>query len=271
MVKRAATKETRAAPSEPTRRTDTPLYLYGIMRAGSRPLLHGDGVSGHTHFRMVDAGRLTGVVSELDTLPRGTRHDVEAHLRVLQEAMEWGTVLPMRFGVTVPSTEALVDGVLEPTQDAFERILDRLDGMVEMRVRATYLEEPVLREIVRERPDIRRMRDRVATVPADASYYDRIRLGEAVAQAMAARTGDDAPRILRRLRPLAADMVQDEQPSPRVVVAASFLVRLKDAERFRTEGDKLAADVRHRITIRMTGPLPAFSFVDEPSAAARRR
>ncbi len=271
MVKRGATKEARATASEHGAATDTPLYLYGVMRAGSRPLLHCDGVSGHTRFRMVDAGRLTGVVSDLDGPPRGTRRDVEAHLRVLQEAMEWGTVLPMRFGVTVPSTEALVDGVLEPTQDAFERILDRLDGMVEMRVRATYLEEPVLREIVRGRPDIRRLRDRIAAVPADASYYDRIRLGEAVAQAMAVRAGDDAPHIVRRLRPLAADMVQDQQPSPRVVCTASFLVPLKNIERFEREGERLAADVRDRIILRLTGPLPAFSFVDEPPTPARRR
>src|SRR5439155_4232917 len=131
-----------------------------------------------------------------------------------------------------------------------------------------YAEEPSLREIMDERPALRQLSERTRRLPAEASYYDRIELGQAVAGAMGQKAERDAQMILGRLRPATRDVAVDRAGSERALASMSFLVRRKDLRRFEALAETVRQQVAPRIDVRVRGPLPPFSFVDAELDAA---
>jgi len=101
------------------------------------------------------------------------------------------------------------------------------------------------------------------------SYGDQIRLGELVAAAVEAKAAKDADRLLADLTPLAVATV----PGPPVdgaLLNASFLLGREQVDAFRTAVDRLIGAEGGRLTVRIAGPVPPYSFVDEPQAPEPR-
>ena len=67
---------------------------------------------------------------------------------VLQAAFDHGPVLPFRFGTAVADADTVVRDVLAPSREQLDARLEALDGKVEMQVKATYAEAPLLRSIL---------------------------------------------------------------------------------------------------------------------------
>jgi hypothetical protein len=244
-----------------------PLYVYGICRSGTRAPASGlDGRS----IRPVAVDGLAALVSDAGPGPvEATRDRLLTHARVLEEIARHETVLPMRFGVVAPSEAALLEGVLAPRRRQLAKLLDRLEGLVEIDVRVFYEEEPVLREIVEKDPAIRRLRMRTQALPDDAGYYARVELGEAVAQAMRGLAARDSKRIAGILGPLAVDVRRREPTLEGMVANDAFLVRREYVDRFEREVRSLEAG--GRVRTRTKGPLPPYSFVDERIDPTERR
>jgi hypothetical protein len=158
-------------------------YIYGIVPAGVRipdglePIPTEDG----TQLGLVTEGGLAAVVSDVDAgRALGTRKDLMAHEAVLNAIAQDTPVLPMRFGAVVTDDDAVAEELLAPHQDYFVRALEQLEGHLEFRLRGDYDQDVILTRILEEDPRIQQMREKVAGVDEDASYYDRIRLGEAI-------------------------------------------------------------------------------------------
>src|ERR1043166_1278987 len=150
------------------------LYLYGVVPAGIRSLIRQPGVSGHRRFDVVERGQVGVLVSELSSVPDGKPNDLRAHLAVLEEVVAESTVLPMRFGVVLSSREDVEETLLRPWEEQLTAMLRQFEGLVEMTVRSYYAEEPALREVMAERPDIRGLSERTRSMTPGASYYERI-------------------------------------------------------------------------------------------------
>src|SRR3954452_23792483 len=172
------------------------LYVYGVMRAGDAPAPSRTGV-GDTPVQTVERGSMAALVSEVpgDSVP-GRAKNLTAHTEVLRAAMDGGTVLPMRFGVLMPDEDTVKHELLETRAPWLNQMLDALDGRVEMTVSAMYREEVLLHEVVTQDAAIAKLRERVQNQPAAATHFERIRLGELVAQAVEARRNTDATAIL---------------------------------------------------------------------------
>jgi hypothetical protein len=234
--------------------------VYGIVPAetpldGAPP-----GVAG-APVRRIESGGLAALVSPIegDEL-RATRRDLLSHSAVLEHAVAAGPVLPLRFGIVLRDDEAVVSELLEPRRDELAALLERFERLVELRVKAFYVEETVLREIVGSDPAIARLREATRDVPEAAAHPQRVQLGEAVARALAARREYDARSILARLRPLAEDTALEEGDGLPVLVA-SFLVDRGRVPAFDEAMDELAREHEGRITFKYLGPLPPHSFV----------
>jgi hypothetical protein len=239
------------------------LYLYGVVRSRTRPTPRGPGVSGHRGFGVVEAGAIGGVVSELDARPNGNPEDISAHLDTVQQVMSVTTVLPMRFGIVLASERELRERLLVPYGRTLERLLREMDGMVEMRVHAYYIEEPVLAEIVADRKDLRALREHIASRSTDATYYDRIRLGQAITEALTQQAEVDGASMAERLGQVARGVIQGERAGALMVTVQSFLVAEADLGRFRDTAKGWADTVASRIKVRISGPFPPFSFVEQ--------
>jgi hypothetical protein len=119
-----------------------------------------------------------------------------------------------------------------------------------------------MREVLAENPQIASLRESVRAKPQDAAYYERIELGERVAEAIERKRELDADQIVAALS-VVADAVELSAPGhERVALNASFLVardRLKD---FDGVLDAFAEGQGGRLRFKYTGPLPPHSFVE---------
>jgi hypothetical protein len=249
---------------------DGPVYVYGIARSGLETV----GLRG-LDGRPVDAVVQDGIAALVsDAGPhevRTTRDRLLAHARVLEELVVDHTVLPMRFGVVAPSEAALRHGVLMPRRKLFAKLLDRLEGSVEIDVRVFYEEAAILREIVRSTPAVRRLQMSIGNRPAEATYYDRIELGQLVADAITKQAQRDGPRIGGVLKRLAIDSRPRDHSHERMVLNGAFLVKRADVTRFERTAESLES--QGRFTVRVVGPMPPYSFVDlevDPARKGRR-
>lgn len=235
-------------------------YVYGVVPAEvAAP--SGPGIDGAALELVTDDG-LAALVSDLpDEEPGLGREAIAAHAAVLEQALAAGTVLPMRFGVVMPDASAVREHLLTRHRDELRDQLAALTGKVELRLRATYDEPRLMREIVAENADIARLRASLGDAPPDATYYARIQLGELVAAAVDRHRAVDADAIVGALEPLALATRVADVDHERVVVSASFLVARDQITAFDGAVDEVGRRYAGRIRFKYTGPLPPHSFV----------
>ncbi|MGN6867266.1 MAG: GvpL/GvpF family gas vesicle protein [Solirubrobacteraceae bacterium] len=236
-------------------------YVYGIVEATSTAP-RGRGIAG-APVRLISGDDVAALVSEIpaNRLRLG-REEVQLHARVLDRALARGPVLPMRFGVVMDDTDEVRGRLLDEHGPELRAQLTEMEGKVEIRIRATYDEQSLLREVLRERPEIATLRSSVAGRPQDASYYERIQLGELVAAAIERHREIDAHAIIDALSAQALAVVPGEPRHERVVLQASFLVERSRLGEFNAIVDEVADGYGGHIRFKYTGPLPPHSFVE---------
>jgi hypothetical protein len=238
-------------------------YVYGLVGAdtGLPDDLKGLGPSGRV--TTVTHGKVAAIVSDVPVdRPLGTRDDLLAHEAVVDTVAATTAVLPMRFPAVVEE-EGVVEELLGPHHDRFVAVLGELEGRVQFTLKGRYEQEPVLREVIEADPEIRALQEKVRDLPEDASYYDRVRLGELIVAALEERRDDEAAQMLRRLEPFAAGTVANQPGQPDDVVNAAFLVERERAAEFESAVEDLGRDLAGRVRLRLLGPLAPYDFVPE--------
>ncbi|MEV8566623.1 GvpL/GvpF family gas vesicle protein [Streptomyces sp. NPDC051322] len=244
--------------------TASGVYVYGIV-GSAHPL--GSGVRGvgepPATVRLLPAGELAVVVSAAHPGLRARRRDLMAHQDVLLKLAQAGPVLPMRFGVVAPD-EATVLADVAARADEHAAVLERLDDRIEMNVKVTPVQDN-LAALIREDPVVRRMREETRRHPG---YEANVRLGEAVAVGLRRRAGVASARLPAEF----AEIAEEMRTGPDVdgcVLNASFLLRRRDEGPFRAVAERFAADHLDRLELRVTGPLPCYSFVGSERVPAK--
>jgi Gas vesicle synthesis protein GvpL/GvpF len=233
-------------------------YVYGIVRSDSGLAPPRDGVSGVGSTFLVEHGNVAALVSEVD--PSGftpRKDDLMAHAGVLERAARTTDILPWRFGTVFADERELIDELLVPKQRQLTRLLEDLADVVEIQVKATYVEDEILREVMSKDSGVKRLRKR-----AGGSYQDRIRLGEAVAGALEKRRREDARLIAKRIHRFGESCSDGPLGNELMVANLACLVRRDAIDTFEHEVHEMAQGSEGRITFRIFGPLPPYSFVD---------
>lgn len=237
-----------------------PDYVYGIVDSDA-VAPGGNGVAGGRVRVVSDDGSAALVSDVAERQLELGRDEVLTHARVLEEALKRGTVLPMRFGMVLEGDEEVKARLLEPHAAELREQLTRFSGRVEINIRATYEEEIVMREVLAENPDIASLREAIRGKPADATYYERIQLGERVAEAIERKRELDSQQILAALS-VVADAVEVSAPAhERVALSAAFLVARDRLKEFDQVLDAFAEGQGGRLRFKYSGPLPPHSFV----------
>jgi Gas vesicle synthesis protein GvpL/GvpF len=235
-------------------------YVYGIVEA-TATAPRGRGIAGAS-LRLIVGEDAAALVSEISAgRVRLGREEVLLHSRVLERALKRGPVLPMRFGVVMSDADEVRSRLLDEHGPDLRAQLNELEGKVEIRIRATYDEASLLREVVREQPEIAALQSALKGRSDDATYYERIRLGELVARAVEHRRERDAYAIIEALSRLALAVERGEPAHERVVAQVSFLVERARLAEFDALVDEVAAGFGGLIRFKYTGPLPPHSFV----------
>ncbi|WP_328897716.1 GvpL/GvpF family gas vesicle protein [Streptomyces sp. NBC_00236] len=244
--------------------TASGIYVYGIV-GGSHPLPPDAVGVGEppAPVRLLPAEDLAVVVSAAHPDLRARRRDLMAHQGLLMGLAESGPVLPMRFGMVAPDEATVLAGVAAHRSE-HAAVLKRLDSRIEMNVKITPVQDN-LAALIREDPVVRRVREETRRHPG---YEANVRLGEAVAAGLRRRAAAAAARLPAEFAGIAHDMC----PGPDVdgcVLNVSFLVSRREVEHFRGVAERFATDHSDHIDLRVTGPLPCYSFVAPQPVPAR--
>jgi hypothetical protein len=190
------------------------------------------------------------------------RRDMLAHSEVLNRLLPRTTVLPVRFGVTLPDEASVVEDLLEPQHDPLVAQLEKMHGAVEVSLKVTYEEEQVLRAVVREQPHLAAATGRRGGQAAGSTLSDRIERGREIAAAIQARADRDRTWLLNRLGPRSVDFRELSRGSELTVLDAAFLVREDRLDQFDQTLDAIAGEAGKGVRFNCVGPLPPYSFVD---------
>ena len=237
-------------------------YVYGVVRAGGESAPQERGINDEPVI-LVRADGLAALASDVpgEYLEAG-RDELLTHSRVLERALESGTVLPMRFGVVMPDEESVRGELLNPHREKLEAQLDEMDGKVEINIKGIYEEAAILGEVLAENREASELRESIRGKPEDATYYERIRLGELVSQGLELKRAEDERAIVDQLLAHAVAVEVGAAVHERMAVNASFLVERDGLSAFDRAVDSLGEEQAGRIRLRYTGPLPPHSFVE---------
>ncbi|MFD5429550.1 GvpL/GvpF family gas vesicle protein [Streptomyces sp. NPDC127084] len=226
---------------------DHPLRLQELEGIGKPPL----------PLRTVTTQGLAAVVSEAPPGLRAKRRDVLAHQAVIERLMRDGATLPMRFGL-VGTDDEQVAAALEQQRDAYGERLTELSGHVEFNLKVIRDEDDLLREIMTDSGEIRRLSER--SRGPSARHDERVALGEMVAREVAARQEREATELVGRLGASATRTALGE-PTGDHFLNASFLIEDAAAAAFSRAVQEEAGRRGDAYTLTLTGPLPPYSFV----------
>jgi hypothetical protein len=234
------------------------VYVYAFVRAGALKRFRHEGV-GNADATVVEGDGIAAIVSPVKTMDmKLKRRDLHRHLGVIESAFQSTTVIPCAFGTIVESPAELEDGVLVGARDDLLEGFERLDGTVQMNVKATYDEEELLREIVATDPQVLELRERTRGA-GEAAHADRVLLGEIVAARIDERTERDAARLVEALASRSVDVALE--PADRgAALKASFLVERKSLGRFESALEEIARAEQPLLRFEAIGPLPPTAF-----------
>ncbi|MER5767378.1 GvpL/GvpF family gas vesicle protein [Streptomyces sp. NPDC001985] len=236
------------------------VYVYGIA-SSSHPKLpeEADGIGDPPQrVRVIRHGRIAALVSDAPDRIRPKRRDLVAHQHILTRAGEHGSVLPLRFGGVSPDEESLT-AVLAEREEYYVERLAALADKVEYNVKATHDEESVLRRVIADDPELRRMAD-AARSAQGGSHEQKVQLGERIAAAVQAREVQDAELLRRALEQVCSES-NDGPQSLGWLTNISYLVDRDGAAALVEAVDTLRTEQPH-LVLTLTGPLPPYSFVE---------
>ncbi len=238
-------------------------YVYGVVPASARlpEQLRGLGPTGQVRLvRTEEIAAVVGAVA-LDR-PLGTRADLTGHEGVLDALVDAGiTVAPMRFGAVVADEQAVTDELLVPHEEHFTELLRDLTGRVQYTLTGRYEEEPVLREVLEQYPEIRAVQEQIAELSPEQAYHQRLRLGEMIVGALQDKQRRDGADLLDVLTPYAVDVVVREPGQADGVVDAAFLVADERRDEFDAAVEERGRQLAGRVRLRLLGPVPAYDFM----------
>src|SRR3954452_11670608 len=246
-------------------------YVYGVIAAGvagwGPPA---EGVDDQP-IELVERGELAALVSDAPRVPvKANRRNLMAHSRVLQSVIGERCVLPMRFGVVMPDRAAVEEELLGQNGEWLSAQLRVFETYVELDVRALCREDDLLRAVVKERPELAELRESLRGRRGPATYYERIRLGELVANAVAQKREEIAGLVAGTLGRLAAATKLGDPLHEQMLANVAFLVDRSRVNEFDAAVDGLDRELDEHIRLRYTGPLPPHNFVDVEAGTEAR-
>jgi len=273
---RQSTSQRRAANSTASggesQASQTSIYLYGVVSDADpnwQPQHPGDPFN---HPRLIWYYDIAALVSDVDASvvdqeePRTLKKMMETHYRVQGNILPYSTLWPARFGVVFPDEEAIRRNLLQGHYGELRASLRRLEGLVEVEVRARYHEEPIVEQVLHEHPELRPSGGQGKTRRQQMSYDDQIRLGEGIMEVLRRKRDNDAQQLLDQISPVAQDVVLNQGQDELTVLNAALLIAYDKLSDFDRVLNELNAQWQDRLDLNCVGPLPAYTFSQQEIA-----
>jgi hypothetical protein len=132
-----------------------------------------------------------------------------------------------------------------------------------------YAEDALLRSVLESDPALREAVERSRRLPAAATHFEQIRIGEAIANAVQTRRVTDADALLGALSPRALAVSVSAPTHERAVLSAAFLVDSEELGQFDAAVEQLSKERGREMEFKLIGPLPPYSFAEGQWEAVR--
>lgn len=240
------------------------VYVYGITSEadGDPPPVQG---VDDAEVRTLRHAGLIALAS--DMRPRRLlARDLRGHWRVLQRVFDQTTVVPLRFGTVLESDQEVRELLIDPNAERLAAMLEDLRGLVQLGVKGRYDEPELLRQIVRDNPQIERLRRGPPASAPGATPAEQLYLGQLVEAAISAQREADTKVALDALAP-AARASRIEPVSHPAAFDLAFLVERSAQSALDDRVGLLRERLGARVELRYVGPLPPLSFVEDDGTA----
>jgi hypothetical protein len=137
-----------------------------------------------------------------------------------------------------------------------------MDGKKELGLKILAHETEIYANIVEKYDEIRTMRGKLMNLPADKTHYQRMKIGEMVAEALKKEVENYKNLILDVLTPLTEDVKINDNYGEMMIINAAFLIK----NTLEPEFDKAVIDLDGKygslMTFKYVGTLPPYNFVN---------
>jgi len=189
-----------------------------------------------------------------------SRENTIAHEKATEEAMKTYTVLPVRF-CTIAKDEEKIKKILEKEYDRFSGLLKNMEDKKELGLKATFKED-IYKDILEKYEDIRVLKEKLAPLPPEKTYFKRVELGEKVETALKREKEIYKKNILNILSPLAVEVKTNDTYGELMIVSAAFLVEKNKEAEFDQRVQELVKNYADKTKFKYVGTTPPFSFVN---------
>ncbi len=191
-----------------------------------------------------------------------TRANTMAHQKVMEEAMKYYPMLPVRFGTIGEGMDLIMEKVLKARYDELKKLLIYVEDKMELGLKVLWANrEGAFQEIVDENRDIRILRDRLMSEKV-RPQRDQVRLGEMVKKALETKKIQEEKSILDLLKGLWVEHKKNDVFGDQMITNSAFLIRKDSEKAFDEMVDKLTARYDGKMKFKYVGPVPPCNFVE---------
>jgi hypothetical protein len=240
-------------------------YIYGIIK-NSAPIDYGPIGMGKRADRVygVSFYGITAIVSASPIIIYEARRiNMITHEKVLEEMMIQFTVLPVRFStISEHDDDAGILRIIEKDYKKFDEMLTKMEGKKELGLKVLAKEAEIYESIIEKYDNIKALRGKLMNLQADKTHYQRVKIGEMVAEALKKETENYKDTIIAALNPLSADVKINDNYGEMMILNAAFLIKNESEPAF----DKVVNDLSEKyspyMTFKYVGTLPLYNFVN---------
>ena len=238
-------------------------YIYCIIKRDKPQSFGPLGIGGRgDELHTICFQNIATVVSNSPMIKYSTsRENLLAHEKAIEEVMEKHTVLPVRFS-TIAEDEEEVEKILEKEYDRFVALLKDMKSKKELGLKAIFKEEVIYKDILEKYKDIKRLKERISTIPPERTYYQRMEIGDMVEAALQKEKEIYKKGILNTLLPLAVEVKNNNTYGERMIISAAFLVEEHKEPEFDQKVQELGEKHGNKIEFKYVGTVPPFNFVN---------
>jgi len=192
-----------------------------------------------------------------------TRANTMAHQKVMEKAMNYYAILPVRFGTIAEKTELIKEKVLKARYNELKKLLTYVEDKTELGLKALWTDmKAIYQEIVDENRDIRLLKQRLMTQKVRSQRDQQIQLGEMVKKTLDTKRMREEKSILDVFKELCADHRTNNVFGDQMITNSAFLITNDLGNKFDDAVGKLSSKYDGRVKFKYVGPVPPCNFIE---------
>jgi Mg2+ and Co2+ transporter CorA len=190
-----------------------------------------------------------------------TRENVLAHELVNETVMRTFTVIPMSFGTIFRTQEDIIE-LLKSTYRAFDEVLDKMRGKIEIGLKVLWDRDQVGARIEQSDDQIRRLKEEITSNAQSSTYFARMQLGRLIESALESAATSYVTDIHESLKAAAVASRSNKPIGDRMIMNAAYLIEREREHQFDQVVKALSKKYEGLLSFKYTGPWPPYNFVN---------